>query len=52
MGRPRAGAKLDGQFIGHFCSNWPILEGVGQKKKFMARNIYLANFWPISNHCS
>ncbi len=33
----------DGQFIGHFHSNWPISEGVGQKKKFVARNIFLAN---------
>jgi hypothetical protein len=37
----------DGQFTGHFHYNWPISEGVGQKKKFVNRNIYLANIWPI-----
>jgi hypothetical protein len=34
----------DGQLNGNICSNWPILGGIGQKNKFMARNIYLANF--------
>jgi hypothetical protein len=37
----------DGQFIGHFHLNWQISEGVGQKKKFVVRNIFLAIFWPI-----
>ena len=37
----------DGQFIGHFHLNWPISEGVGQKNKLVARNIFLANLWPI-----
>jgi hypothetical protein len=33
----------DGQFIDHFHKNWPILEGVGQKNKFVARKIFVAN---------
>jgi hypothetical protein len=33
-------------------ARWPISEGVGQKKKLMARNTFLANLWPILNNCS
>jgi hypothetical protein len=29
-----------------------ILEGVGQKKKFVAKNIFLANLWPILGQIS
>ncbi len=39
----------DGKFIGHFYLIWPILEGDGKKKKFLAMNKFLAIFKIYSN---